>query len=254
MDFVHLACGYDIPEPRHGNILLPSPNGTSVVIIYGSSDSERRLLDKLPGEVDGLDMMGDVRKEFKHKHENASGWFAGVWRWNYKRQIDKIDQGMKDPLLSGAAGENGVLERLAALDDSYHVFCDLRISLPYMVRYNGQRNLMSAQMDLVVACSKGVFMIEVKNWSDEYARDPKWSPHEQTERAGRVLWITLQNAVKDVRVTDVLLSIRGNIRYDPNYRAVMVSDPDRIVGFVKNRPDVLGQQSLARVLKLLKDL
>ena len=37
-------------------------------------------------------------------------------------------------------------------------------------------------MDLVIACTKGIFMIEVKNWSDEYTKDPKWNPHEQTER------------------------------------------------------------------------
>lgn len=242
------------PKSRYGNILLPPPDVTIVVVIYGSSDSERRLLDKLPGEVDSLDMMGDAKEEFKRRHEDASGWFAGLWRWNYKRQIDKIDKGMKDPLRFGAAGENGVLERLSALDDSYYVFCDLHVRLPYVVRYRGEKNLRSAQMDLVVVCAKGVFMIEVKNWSDEYAKNPKWSPHEQTERAGRVLWITLQDAVKGVRVTDVLLSTRGNIRYDPSYRAVMVSDPDKIVGFLKNRPDALTHSELWRVLKCLKYL
>ena len=116
---------------------------------------------------------------------------------------------MKDPLLSGAVGENSVLERLLVLDDSYHVFCDLHISLPYAVRYRGQRNLRSAQMDLVIVCAKGIFMIEVKNWSDEYTKDPKWNPHEQTERAGRILWITLQDAVKGTRVPNVLLSVRA---------------------------------------------
>ena len=225
-----------------------------MVIIYGSSDSERRLLGKLPREVGNLDMMGDVMAEFRNKQKNASGWFAGLKRWNYKRQIDKINRGMKDPLLSGAVGENSVLERLLALDDSYHVFCDLRISLPYAVRYRGQRNLRSAQMDLVIVCTKGIFMIEVKNWSDEYTKDPKWNPYEQTERAGRILWITLQDAVKGTRVTNVLLSVRGNIRYDPNYRTVMVSDPDRIIGFLKNRPDTLTQLSLERILRLLQDL
>ena len=224
-----------------------------MVIIYGSSDSERRLLGKLPREVGNLDMMGDVMAEFRDKQKNASGWFAGLKRWNYKRQIDKINRGMKDPLLFGAEGEKAVLERLSVLDDSYHVFCNIHISLPYTVKYRGKRNLRSAQMDLVIACAKGIFMIEVKNWSDGYANDPKWNPHEQTERAGMVLWITLQGAIKGMRVTNVLLSIRGNIRYDPNYM-VMVSDPDRVIGFLKNKPDTLTQLSLERILRLLQDL
>jgi len=33
-------------------------------------------------------------------------------------------------------------------------------------------------------------MIEVKNWSTGfYKQKKKFSPHEQTDRAGRVLWI-----------------------------------------------------------------
>ena len=46
-----------------------------------------------------------------------------------------------------------------------------------------------------------------------------------------------------------MLSVRSNIRYDPNYM-VMVSDPDRIIGFLKNKPDTLTQLSLERILKL----
>ena len=225
-----------------------------IVIIHGSSDSERRLLDKLPNEVRSIDDMHKVKEDFKHKRKNESGWFAGLKRWNYRRQIDKIDRGMKDPLRAGADGEKVMLNILATLDDSYHVFCDLHVRLPYTVRYNGQKNLRSAQMDLVVACLKGVFLIEVKNWSDRYAMNPGWSPHEQTERAGRVLWIALQNSIGEVRVTNILLSMRGNIRYDANYRSVWVSDPSRIVGFLEGKPDTLTQPDLTRILTKLDKL
>lgn len=97
-------------------------------------------------------------------------------------------------------------------------------------------------------------MIEVKNWGNRYARNPDWSPHEQTERAGRVLWIALQSVVGGVRVTNVLLSTRGNIRYDPDYRSVRVSNPGGIVSFLRDRPDALEQGGLARILKGLKSL
>ena len=48
-----------------------------MVIIYGSSDSERRLLDKLSNEVRDMGDMHRVKGDFKQKHENAAGWFAG---------------------------------------------------------------------------------------------------------------------------------------------------------------------------------
>lgn len=225
-----------------------------MVIIHGSSDSERRLLDKLPNEVGSMADMHEVKADFERKHDNTSGWFAGLKRWNYRRQIDKIDRGLKDPLRAGADGENDVLDVLDALDDSYHVFCNLSVRLPYTVRYRGQKNLRSAQMDLVVACLKGVFLIEVKNWSDRYVMNQVWSPHEQTERAGRVLWIALQNSIGEVRVTNILLSMRGNIRYDSNYRSVWVSDPSRIVGFLEGKPDALTQRDLVRIVTKVDDL
>ena len=94
-----------------------------MVIIYGSSDSERWLLDKLPNKVHSIDDMHKVREDFKRKHASVSGRFTGLKRWTYRRQIGKIDRGTKDPLRVGAFGEKGVLDTLAVLDDSYHVFC-----------------------------------------------------------------------------------------------------------------------------------
>lgn len=81
---------------------------------------------------------------------------------------------METPLRAGADREKGVLYILAALDDSYHIFCDLYIRLLYTVRYKGQKNLRSAQMDIVVACLKDVFFIETKNWSGRYAMNLVW--------------------------------------------------------------------------------
>lgn len=94
-------------------------------------------------------------------------------------------------------------------------YVELKLNYHIGFRYNGRKNLKSAQMDLVVVCPKGVFMIEVKNWTDEYAQQNNrdLSPHEQTERAGRVLWIALQKKFGDGEcgVTNVLLSILKEI-------------------------------------------
>jgi hypothetical protein len=116
------------------------------------------------------------------------------------------------------------------------------MELHHWVTYNGRKNLRSAQMDLVVVCPKGVFMIEVKNWSNSFAQNNNktFTPYEQTERAGRVLWISLQNVIQDIRVTNVLLSIQGNLPYNENYRSVFVSSLDRINQFLEKRQDVFS--------------
>ena len=205
----------------------------------GIADSERQLLNKLPNEVQDIDDMGRVKKEFENKLANeGSGFFAGIRKWNYKRQVDKFEKSEVKLFQKGTRGENEVIDELSKLDDSYHILCGVDIELDYWVTYNGRKNLKSAQMDLIVVCPKGIFMIEVKNWSNQFANNNSnnnFSPYEQTERAGRVLWISLQKVIKNVRVTNILLSIKGNLPYNESYRSVYVSSLDKINNFLEKK-------------------
>jgi len=99
--------------------------------------------------------------------------FSEIKRYHYKRQVDKFQYKKIGKLKTGTEGENNVVDKLLKLDDSYHILCGVEIELPHWVTYNGTKNLKSAQMDIVVVCSKGVFMIEVKNWTDKYAQSNK---------------------------------------------------------------------------------
>ena len=226
-----------------------------MAIIYGIADSERNLLNKLPGEVRNIDDMSRVKKEFEQKlTKEGSGFFAGIRKWNYKRQIKKFEGEKVNILRTGTRGEIKVIEEIAKLDHSYHILCGVRLWLPYYVTYNGKKNLRSAQMDLVVVSPKGVFMIEVKNWSNDFAQNNKWSlnPYEQTERAGRVLWIELQNVVKNVSVTNILLPINGNLQYNQNYRTVFISSLDRINQFLEQRQVTLSKKEVETIVENLK--
>jgi len=108
-------------------------------------------------------------------------------------------------------------------------------------------------MDFVVVSRKGVFVIEVKNWSDNFVRNyTGFSPHEQTDRAGRILWITLNDLFSKISVTNVLLSIDGNIPYNPYYRTVLVSSLDKINSFLTNRQDKLTDKQVKRIIGKLK--
>lgn len=224
-----------------------------MAILHGMADSESNLLDKLPDEVENIEDIDRVKKEFEEKlAKEKSGFFAGFRKWNYKRQISKFENNEKNPLLAGAKGENKVIDELLNLDDSYHILCGIEVTLSRWVTYNGKKNLKSAQMDIIVVCPKGVFMIEVKNWSNQFANNNNsFSPYEQTERAGRVLWISLQKVVKNIRVTNILLSIKGNLPYNENYRSVYVSSLDRINSFLEKRQDELSEKEVKKIVKSL---
>lgn len=226
-----------------------------MAIFYGVADSERQILDKYSKFVKKIEDIPRVYKELEAKVEVKD--VKGVWqfstKWVNKRRFNRLRKIIKDPFYAGAKGENKVITQLSELNDDYHVFCGLKIRLPHKVRYNGFRNLKSAQMDFVIVSKKGIFVIEVKNWSNDYARNyDGFQPHEQVDRAGRVLWITLQNSSIDTRVTNVLLPIHGNMQYDQNYRMVLVSSLERINGFLENSQDVLSENEVAKIVDSLR--
>lgn len=225
-----------------------------MAIIYGRADSEKQLLDLYSKQVQEINDIEKVEYEMQQELKaEAKGLFARFRKWGVKRQYTKFEKNRDNPFHAGAKGENKVIDKLSELSDEYHVLCGVRIGLPYYISYNGKKNLKSAQMDFVVVSKKGVYVIEVKNWSDDYVdKQNYFSPHEQAGRAGRLLWHVLKSWRKTPRVTSVILSIKGNIKYDPNYKVVFVANIKNINEFLENREITLSDKEVKKIVKKLK--
>ena len=133
--------------------------------------------------------------------------------------------------------------------------CGVNMDLGKYVPYNGEWNLRSAQMDYVVVSKRGIIVIEVKNWSPDFTKQHKGlSPYEHVDRAGRVLWIALQDWLSPTEppVTNVLLSIRGSMQYDSRYKYVNVKDIHNINYFIENRYEQFSEKEVKRVVGRIK--
>lgn len=248
-----------------------------MAIIYGHAESERELLNLYPKSVKKIEdiepahqeLVNQLEKETEHftmqnriaEEKSVTQKFGNkikslcfrIKRYRKTREIKRFEKNRENPFHAGADGELKVLDVLSKLGDEYHIFCGLNMVLNYWSIYNGKKNLRSAQMDFVVVSRKGIFLIEVKNWSTEYLKNnPNLSPYEQTDRAGRVLWIFLKQVMDNVHVTNVLLPIHDNMEYNHNYKAVFVSNLDRINHFIENRQDVLSDQEIKKLANILK--
>ena len=107
-------------------------------------------------------------------------------------------------------------------------------------------------MDVIVVSTKGVYLIEVKNWSDKSSiNDAKLNPYEQTERAGRILWIHLQSIRKGTNVKNVLLSIKKKFDYDYEFRSVYVSDLNKIRNLLETGSEQLSNNDVDVIVKQL---
>ena len=133
------------------------------------------------------------------------------------------------------------------------------MELPHYITYNGKKNLKSAQMDFIVVSKRGVFLIEVKNWTDTYIFKHRANgglePHEQTERAGRVLWISLKSwrEPKQPMVTSVLLTLQGNMKYNPAYKFVAVKDLITINPWLEKRKEIFSDKEVERIIDRIKE-
>ncbi len=226
-----------------------------MAIVYGMADSEKRYLALYPKtvkKIEDIDRLAiGIQEELKAE---PRGLVARLRRWRLKRRYKRLEENQDDPFHAGAMGEIRVKETLSRLGDEYHVLCGVGIRLPYFISYDGKKDLKSAQIDFVVVSKKGVYAIEVKNWSNGFIDQRSYfSPHEQAGRAGRLLWHVLKSWRRTPRVTSVVLSIRGNIRYDPKYRAVFTASADNINDFLERRGEVLSDGDVEKIVSKLKD-
>lgn len=170
--------------------------------------------------------------------------------------INRLDGLTKSPEYWGAAGELKVLQELRKLDDRYHILCDVNIQLQKYVSYNREWNLRTAQMDFVVVGPTGIYVMEVKNWSsNQVNHHTGLNPHEQVDRAGRVLWIYLKqhSFFYKPRVTNLLIPVQGNIGYNPSYRSVLIRNPYGLVRFInENNRNTLDENRVLKVVRILQ--
>ena len=223
-----------------------------IKISFVKNFSKRRKLNQIKN------LQEKQQKQLSEWKENPDGIFNKL-QSNTIQDIKYFDKIKQSPIHAGAKGEIQALKKLSELNDDYHILCGITAELPHYVTYNGRKNLRSAQLDFVVISKKGIILVEVKNWSDKFYHEAnKIRPHEQVDRAARVLWITIKSRwgwfkTQTPRVTSVLLSIQGNMRYDPNYRFVMISDLDKINYFIENRKEELSDKDVKKLVNMLKD-
>lgn len=229
-----------------------------MAIIYGISEATKEFLKKMPKGVKSLDDIEKIHQKLTAEYDDLEnkGLIAKFSRWSKKRQIKKIEANTDSIEHKGARGEVLALERLSELPDDYHIFCGVNKDLKKYVTYRRKRNLKSAQMDFVVVSKRGVSVIEVKNWSSHYYKNHYGlPPHEQVDRAGRVLWISLKSSwfsPKDPQISSVLLSIQGNINYDDDYGYVSVKNLNNINYYLQNRVEQFSEKELSRLIGRVK--
>ncbi|MCC5925918.1 MAG: NERD domain-containing protein [Bacteroidetes bacterium] len=100
------------------------------------------------------------------------------------------------PVISGAIGENAVVNELSLLPDTYYLINDFSVTFnpPIFNRKNNDR-IVSIQVDHLLIGPAGVYIIETKNWGAQSVQNLDLrSPVDQIKRSSYALFVSLNSA------------------------------------------------------------
>ncbi len=149
-------------------------------------------------------------------------------------------------LIAGAIGENSVVKELQKLSDSYILINDFSIELnpPIFNRKENDR-IYSIQIDHLLICNSGIFILETKNWSKQSIKNLDLrSPVKQIMRTSYALFVLLNSESeynkikldrhhwgnKQIPIRNIIVMI--NEKPKEKFKHVKVASLNELIGYI----------------------
>ena len=224
-----------------------------MAIVHGIPDSEKHLVKILPRKIKSIRHLDDEKINLTRKINRRSlGLFTGIKRRRLQNKLKRLNTKKVNMLRRGADGEMRTVDRLKKLSNDYHVLCGIEIRLPKYIEYNGTRNLRSAQMDVVVVGPTGLFVLEVKNWTNAAnAHKQSFTPYEQSSRAAKMLSHSTGEPV-----APMVVDIQGNIGKANGFGASVCSldTLNQVITGKQRGCRQLGKKDISKMVKRIKKM
>jgi hypothetical protein len=166
--------------------------------------------------------------------------------------IGRLEAMLRSRELAGAQAEIEVIEKLSQLPPSFHVFNDVQLNADHFMRFDGVP-LQSAQIDHVVLAPFGVFVIETKNWSQEFVDGgAHFDPFSQVGRSRFLCQVLLRDAGCDTKVRSII-ACKGKLppkRQDQYVKILQIPELNGYIRWFKDPP--LHQNRFAEVKRFLE--
>jgi hypothetical protein len=153
-----------------------------------------------------------------------------------KRDLDvtiaTLENVLNSPDLAGAEAELEVEEILKKMPLTHYVLSNVRLRADEYIHFDGQA-LQSAQIDYLVVSAAGVFVIEVKRWSRNFAASGDFhNPYQQVKRAGYLCYRLLRDRNFDTKVQNVIVSLGSLPDREDHTARVKVLRPNQLIGYL----------------------
>lgn len=169
-------------------------------------------------------------------------------------------------LVAGAIGEASVEKTLRQLSDDYFLINDFSMKFDPPV-YNKKKNdrIYSVQIDHLLVCKAGIFLLETKNWSKASIQNLDLrSPVEQIRRTSFALFVLLNGdstakelglsfhhwGAKQIPIRKVVVMI--NAKPQANFKYVKVLSLDELLGYIQYFDQTFDGEEVKGIFEYLK--
>jgi hypothetical protein len=166
-------------------------------------------------------------------------------------RLARLHAVLRSPELAGAEAEREMCALLAGLPETYVVLHDLNLRLDRAIHFSGKW-LKSAQCDHVVVGPTGIFVIESKRWSREFAAsNNRLDPFEQVGRARFLCQCILRDVGFAVTPHDIIANSGTRLnKADGAYGRIC--RPEGVVSHILSQSDSNAGLPVAPIVAVLR--
>jgi len=189
----------------------------------------------------------------------------------YKKSLDELTytKAVVDelyPLIAGAIGENSVVQALQQLSDDFYLINDFSMKFAPPI-YNKKENdrIFSIQIDHLLVCQSGLFLLETKNWSKTSVENLDLrSPVKQILRTSFALFVLLNSdsksndiklerhhwGVKKIPIRNIIVMI--NEKPKEEFKHVKVLSLNELIGYIQYFDQTFNGEEVKGIFEYLK--
>lgn len=167
-------------------------------------------------------------------------------------------------IIAGAVGENAVVCELQKLSDKYYLINDFSLKFdPPIFNKRDNDRIYSIQIDHLLVCQSGIFVLETKNWSSKSIEDLDLrSPVEQIKRASFALFVFLNSdnnqglvqnhwGRKKIPIKNIIVMTNKAPKND--FQHVKVLSLDKLNGYIKYFEEIFDEAETEKIFTYLSD-
>ena len=184
------------------------------------------------------------------------------------KELERIRTNLQElnHIIAGAVGENLVVKEIKKLNDDFILINDFALDITPPIIYD-KKPILSFQIDHLLICTKGIFNLETKNWSNKSIRNLDLrSPVEQIRRSSYALFKLLNDGLENnyiflkphhwgdrkIQIRNVIVMIKNKPRN--NFKFVTIKKVDELNGYLNYLEPIYDHEEVENLYRYISNL